>query len=165
MASVTSHMIPQILLFVVCVVIVNHTAKIEQQKQQRLPETEETLVTAAKSATMATTAADTVPEVSGGDAKEIFGVKIERNPSQFKLDQLGVASWPTWTGTPSQIPWAFAAKETMYLLQGKVKVYCDGHDDFFEIGAGDLVEFPKGMKITWHVIETVKKHYSLDKSC
>ncbi|XP_027149294.1 uncharacterized protein LOC113749669 [Coffea eugenioides] len=164
MASVTKHMIPQILLFVVCVVIFNHTAKIEQQKQQRPPETEETVVTAAKSATMTTTSdLDTVPEGSGGDVKEIFGVRIERNPSQFKLDELSVTSWPTWTGNPSQIPWTFAAKETMYLLEGKVKVYCDGHDDFFEIGAGDLVEFPKGMKITWHVIEAVKKHYNLDK--
>ena len=43
-----------------------------------------------------------------------------------------------------------------------MKVYCGGHDDFFEIGADDLVEFPKGMKITWHVIEAVKKHYNLD---
>ena len=97
MASVTKHIIPQILLFVVCVVIFNHTAKIEQQKQQRPPETEETLVTAAKSATMTTTSdLDTVPEGAGGDVKEIFGVRIERNPSQFKLDELSVTSWPTY---------------------------------------------------------------------
>lgn len=51
----------------------------------------------------------------------------------------------------------------MYLLEGKVKVYCDGHDGFFEIGAGDLVEFPKGMKVTWDVIEAVNKHYTLEK--
>ncbi|KAL3513266.1 hypothetical protein ACH5RR_025983 [Cinchona calisaya] len=157
MASV----IPQILLFLICVVIFNYTAKIEQPKQQLPPETE-TFVPAAESATMATTT-NTISERSGGDVMEIFGVKIERNPPQSKLDQLGVTSWPTWTGSPSQMPWTFSAKETMYLLEGKVKVYCDGHDKFFEIGSGDLVEFPKGMKITWHVIEAVKKHYNLEK--
>ena len=96
MASVTKHMIPQILLFVVCVVIFNHTAKIEQQKQQRPPETEETPVTAAKSATMTTTSdRDTGPGGSGGDVKEVFGVRVERNPSQFKHGGLSVTSWHT----------------------------------------------------------------------
>ncbi|PSS14480.1 Ethanolamine utilization protein like [Actinidia chinensis var. chinensis] len=91
------------------------------------------------------------------------GVKIERNPSESKLTQLGVSSWPKWGGSPSKFPWTFTAKETMYLLEGKVKVYCDGYDGFFEIGAGDLVEFPKGMKVTWDVIEAVNKHYNVEK--
>lgn len=68
-----------------------------------------------------------------------------------------------WSCGPSKFPWTFAATETMYLLEGKVKVYCDGHDEFFEIGGGDLVQFPKGMKITWDVIEAVSKHYNLEK--
>ena len=51
----------------------------------------------------------------------------------------------------------------MFLLEGKVKVYVDGYDESFEIGAGDLVVFPKGMKVTWDVTEAVNKHYSLEK--
>lgn len=51
----------------------------------------------------------------------------------------------------------------MFLLEGKVKVYCDGHDEFFEIGAGDLVKFPKGMKVIWDVTEAVNKHYKVEK--
>lgn len=91
------------------------------------------------------------------------GVKIEKNPSESKLTQLGVSSWPKWEGGPIKIPWTFNTKETMYLLEGKVNVYTEGYDGFFEIGAGDLVEFPKGMKITWDVIEAVNKHYYLEK--
>ncbi|KAK9271112.1 hypothetical protein L1049_026701 [Liquidambar formosana] len=94
---------------------------------------------------------------------EIFGVKIERNPPESKLTELGVTTWPKWGCPPSKFPWTFTAKETMYLLEGKVKVYCDGYDGSFEIGAGDLVEFPNGMKITWDVIEAVNKHYHLEK--
>lgn len=68
-----------------------------------------------------------------------------------------------WEGHPSKFPWEFKATETMYLLDGKVKVYVDGHDESFDIGAGDLVVFRKGMKVTWDITEAVKKHYSLEK--
>ena len=68
-----------------------------------------------------------------------------------------------WGCPPSKFPWTFKATETMYLLEGKVKVNVDGFEGSFEIGAGDLVVFPKGMKITWDVIEAVNKHYSLEK--
>jgi uncharacterized cupin superfamily protein len=68
-----------------------------------------------------------------------------------------------WEGSPSKFPWEFKATETMYLLEGKVKVNVDGYDGWFEIGAGDLVVFPKEMKVTWDITEAVKKHYILEK--
>lgn len=68
-----------------------------------------------------------------------------------------------WECGPSKFPWTFTATETMYLLKGKVNVQVDGVEGSFEIGAGDLVVFPKGMKVTWDVIEGVNKHYSLEK--
>ncbi|KAI4351908.1 hypothetical protein L6164_006209 [Bauhinia variegata] len=95
--------------------------------------------------------------------REIFGVKIEKNPPESKLTQLGVTAWRKWEGGPMKIPWSFKAIETMYLLEGKVKVTVDGHEQSFEIGGGDLVVFPKGMNITWEVIEPVKKHFSLEE--
>ncbi|GMY19266.1 putative rmlC-like jelly roll protein [Fagus crenata] len=96
-------------------------------------------------------------------ATERFGVKIESNPPETKLTELGVTTWPKWECGPSKFPWEFTATETMFLLEGKVKVYVDGYDESFEIGAGDLVVFPKGMKVTWDVTEAVNKHYSLEK--
>ncbi|XP_061342681.1 uncharacterized protein LOC133288874 [Gastrolobium bilobum] len=103
------------------------------------------------------------PKETAMPTYEIFGVKIEKNPPQSKLTELGVTTWSKWEGGPTKIPWSFAAEETMYLLEGKVKVTVEGSDGSFEIGAGDLVIFPKGMNITWEVIEAVKKHYSLKK--
>ncbi|CAA7400416.1 unnamed protein product [Spirodela intermedia] len=96
-------------------------------------------------------------------ATERLGVKVLKNAPEEKLAELGVRSWPKWGCPPSRFPWEYTSKETCYLLQGKVKVYPDGHgDEFVEIEAGDLVEFPKGMKCTWDVSVTVDKHYDFE---
>ncbi|KAE8663454.1 reticulocyte binding protein 2-like protein b-like [Hibiscus syriacus] len=74
---------------------------------------------------------------------EKLGIKVETNPPESKLSQLGL-------------------KRDVYLLEGKVKVYPDGSNDFVEIGAGDLVEFPKGMSCNWDVSAAVDKHYRFE---
>ncbi|PIN01576.1 hypothetical protein CDL12_25915 [Handroanthus impetiginosus] len=93
---------------------------------------------------------------------EKLGIKIVQNPPESKLADLGVRSWPKWGCPPSKFPWTYSSKETCYLLEGKVKVYPDGSDEAVEIGAGDLVVFPKGMSCTWDVSEAVDKHYKFD---
>ncbi|XP_064951631.1 uncharacterized protein LOC135605451 [Musa acuminata AAA Group] len=94
---------------------------------------------------------------------EKLGIKVERNPPESRLAELGVRQWPKWGCSPSKFPWKYVAKETCYLLQGKVKVFPEGHgDEFVEIQAGDLVEFPEGMSCTWDVSVTVDKHYYFD---
>ncbi|KAJ6793021.1 Uncharacterized protein M6B38_112380 [Iris pallida] len=91
---------------------------------------------------------------------EKFGIKVERKPSESMLRGLAVNTWPKWGCPPSKFPWTYTAKEKCYLLEGKVKVYPEGHgDQFVEIEAGDFVEFPKGMKCTWDVSVAVDKHY------
>ncbi|KAJ1271185.1 hypothetical protein BS78_06G109600 [Paspalum vaginatum] len=97
-------------------------------------------------------------------ATEKLGIRVERNPPESRLSELGVRQWPKWGCEKSKFPWTYSAKETCYLLQGKVKVYPEGHgeDDFVEIAAGDLVVFPKGMSCTWDVAEAVDKHYNFE---
>ncbi|ESQ38537.1 hypothetical protein EUTSA_v10029048mg [Eutrema salsugineum] len=97
---------------------------------------------------------------------EIHGVKILRQASDAKLAQLGVASWPKWEGSPSKFPWTFKKTETMYFVEGKIKVNVDGYEEeeeAFEIGKGDVVVFPKDMRVVWEITEAVKKHYSLEE--
>ncbi|XP_057501921.1 uncharacterized protein LOC130785750 [Actinidia eriantha] len=91
-----------------------------------------------------------------------LGINVQTNPPESKLSELGVRDWPKWGCPPSKFPWTYSSKETCYLLKGKVKVYPDGSDEAVEIGAGDLVEFPKGMSCTWDVSETVDKHYNFE---
>ncbi|XP_020148594.1 uncharacterized protein [Aegilops tauschii subsp. strangulata] len=95
-------------------------------------------------------------------ATEKLGVRVERNPAESRLSELGVRQWPKWGCEKSKFPWTYSAKETCYLLQGKVKVYPDGEEGFVEIAAGDLVVFPKGMSCTWDVAEAVDKHYKFE---
>ncbi|KAL4287687.1 hypothetical protein HN51_055338 [Arachis hypogaea] len=93
---------------------------------------------------------------------EKLGIKVERNPPETKLTELGVKQWPKWGCPPSKFPWTYEAKETCYLLEGKVKVTPSGADESVEIGAGDLVVFPKGMSCTWDVSVGVDKHYKFE---
>ncbi|KAK6940415.1 (S)-ureidoglycine aminohydrolase, cupin domain [Dillenia turbinata] len=68
-------------------------------------------------------------------------------------------SWCGWEGEPDKFEYTFPAKDTMYMLKGKVKVYIHGHEEPIELGAGDFAEFPKGLHVTWQTVETAKKYY------
>ncbi|KAJ1379483.1 RmlC-like cupin domain superfamily [Sesbania bispinosa] len=93
---------------------------------------------------------------------EKLGIKIEKNPPESKLTQLGVRQWPKWGCPPSKFPWTYDATETCYLLKGEVKVTPSGANESVEIAAGDLVVFPKGMSCTWDVSVGVDKHYKFE---
>jgi uncharacterized cupin superfamily protein len=85
------------------------------------------------------------------------------SPTVLRALADGDHGWIRWGCEKSKFPWTYSAKETCYLLQGKVKVYPEGHgEEFVEIAAGDLVVFPKGMKCTWDVAEAVDKHYNFE---
>lgn len=98
----------------------------------------------------------------GFTVDEKVGIRIERNPSEERLAQLGVRSWPKWGCPASEFPWTYDGTETCYLLKGKVKVTPKGSTEFVEFGAGDLVVFPNGLECTWTVSEAVDKHYKFD---
>jgi len=83
-------------------------------------------------------------------------VKVKK-PSEKELETLGVKSWSPWECEPSSFDWEYDDKETFYVLEGRVKV--DTPEGEIEFGKGDLVEFPKGMRCKWNVIEKIKKVY------
>ncbi|MGD8522931.1 MAG: cupin domain-containing protein [Desulfobacterales bacterium] len=85
-------------------------------------------------------------------------IKIERKPSEDRLQDLGVTDWPIWTKEASEFPWSYDEAETCYFLKGDVVVTPDGGQPV-EVGEGDLVTFPRGMSCTWKIRKDVKKHY------
>jgi uncharacterized cupin superfamily protein len=88
-------------------------------------------------------------------------IKIEHEPSQERLSQLGVTSWPIWTKEASEFPWSYDATETCYLLEGEVEVTPDGGQPV-SFGPGDLVTFPKGLSCKWKISKAVRKHYTFE---
>lgn len=88
-------------------------------------------------------------------------ILIEHNPSEAKLDVMGIYGWPTWSKEVSNFPWSYDRQETCYILEGEVIVTPDGGEPV-EIVAGDLVTFPKGMSCTWDIKEDIKKHYNFE---
>ncbi len=90
--------------------------------------------------------------------KQIEGIRIERQPSQERLKQLGVSNWSIWTKEVSEFPWIYDEQETCYFLEGDVIVTPDNGEPV-EMGKGDLVTFPAGMSCTWKIKSDVRKHY------
>ncbi|XP_030461514.1 uncharacterized protein LOC115681656 [Syzygium oleosum] len=116
----------------------------------------------SKRTTLALTSIRASAESMSSSVVEKLGIKVERNPPEPKLTELGVRKWPKWGCPPSKFPWTYSSKETCYLLEGKVKVTPEGANEAVEIGAGDLVVFPKGMSCTWDVSVAVDKHYNFE---
>ena len=84
-------------------------------------------------------------------------IHVEK-PSEEKLKQLGVRSWPVWTKEESEFPWEYDEKETCYILEGDVTVTPESGEPV-RFGKGDLVVFPEGLKCRWKIHKAVKKHY------
>jgi uncharacterized cupin superfamily protein len=88
-------------------------------------------------------------------------IKIEHQPQQERLNELGVFKWEIWTKEVSKFPWTYDSQETCYFLEGDVLVTIDGGQSV-QMGKGDLVTFPAGMSCTWEITKDVKKHYYFD---
>jgi len=88
-------------------------------------------------------------------------ITIEHNPSQERLDELGVSSWPIWEKEVSKFDIDFDEKETAYVLEGEIIVTPKGGEPV-RIVAGDLVEFHAGLDSDWEVVTPLRKHYSYD---
>ncbi|QJD29554.1 cupin domain-containing protein [Methylococcus geothermalis] len=86
-------------------------------------------------------------------------IKVENNPPETRLGELGVRRWPTWSCGVSSFPWTYDESETCYILEGEVTVTPNGGEPV-RFGKGDLVTFPAGLSCTWDVHVPVRKHYT-----
>jgi uncharacterized cupin superfamily protein len=86
-------------------------------------------------------------------------IKIEHEPPEERLVQLGVRDWPTWSKEVSTFPWTYDSPETCYLLEGEVLVTPEGGEPV-RVAQGDLVTFPAGLCCTWEIRHPVRKHYT-----
>jgi uncharacterized cupin superfamily protein len=86
-------------------------------------------------------------------------ITIEHNPSEARLQALGVAQWEIWEKEVSSFAIDFDETETAYVLEGEIIVTpADGEP--VRIVAGDLVSFHAGLDSQWQVVKPLRKHYS-----
>jgi uncharacterized cupin superfamily protein len=88
-------------------------------------------------------------------------ITIEHNPSEDRLEELGVAKWSIWEKEVSTFPIDFDETETAYVLEGEIIVTPAGGEPV-RIVQGDLVSFHAGLDSQWEVIKPLRKHYSYD---
>jgi uncharacterized cupin superfamily protein len=85
-------------------------------------------------------------------------IKIQKLSNE-QFQNLNIKDWSSWSCEPSVFNWEYTEDETAFIFEGKVLVKTDTEE--VTIQAGDLVEFPSGLKCTWNVIETVRKVYKM----
>ncbi len=65
-----------------------------------------------------------------------------------------------WECTPGRFRWEFAWDEFVHILSGEVEI-TELPGTTYTLRAGDLAHFPFGLKTEWHVIQTVRKVFTL----
>ena len=78
---------------------------------------------------------------------------IEKNPSEARLKELGVAGWEIWDCPVTEFRLDFDETEIVVTPDGGEPV---------TIVPGDYAIFPTGLKSMWQVTKQLKKHYSYD---
>lgn len=86
-------------------------------------------------------------------------ISIEHNVSPAKLDVLYVDDWPVWSKEVSEFDWEYDKTETCYIVEGKAIITPENGEPV-TIESGDMVNFPKGLKCVWKIIEPIEKHYN-----
>ena len=88
-------------------------------------------------------------------------IVVVHNPSQEKLNELGVSKWAIWEKEVSKFPIDFGSTECAYVLDGEILVTPKGGEPV-RIVAGDLVAFHAGLDSQWEVVKPLRKHYSFE---
>ncbi len=84
-------------------------------------------------------------------------ITVEK-PTEEKLFELNVRSWPVWEKEESEFPWFYDEAEICYILEGNVSVTPDNGTPV-TFGKGDLVTFKEGLRCTWNIKKAIRKHY------
>ncbi len=83
------------------------------------------------------------------------GDPIARN-AELSRSHDGTACTLVWDCTPGKFVWHYNMDETIHILEGSI-VLDDGVAPARRLGPGDVVFFPAGAKVRWHVETHVRK--------
>eukprot|EP01018_Ginkgo_biloba_P027931 Gb_38487 [translate_table: standard] len=91
--------------------------------------------------------------------EERYNIRVERNVSQERLDQLGVSRWSKWESGKCELDWVWHVDEQVYIVKGSVKVVPEGCEDEACFNEGDLVRYPKWLEADLYFQEPYEQRY------
>ncbi len=77
--------------------------------------------------------------------------------TEEEAERRGIGGWGIWEKEPSEFEWAYTDEEHCYIVEGGAEIRTE--DGTLEIGKGDYVVFPRGLKCTWVVKNGLVKRY------
>ncbi|KAK9113719.1 hypothetical protein Syun_020516 [Stephania yunnanensis] len=92
--------------------------------------------------------------------EELYNVKVERNVSPKRLEELGVSRWSTWKTGKCQFGWDWHVDQLVYIMEGEVRVVPEGSELFMRFVAGDLVRYPKWFEANLFFNAPYEERYS-----
>ena len=84
------------------------------------------------------------------------GIKVVRM-TEAEAERKGIGGWGIWEKEPSEFVWAYTDEEQCYVLEGRAEIRTE--DGAVEIGKGDYVVFPRGLRCTWIVKDGLRKRF------
>lgn len=78
--------------------------------------------------------------------------------SEAEINKRAIKSWPIWEKEVSRFDWQYDGDEECLILDGEVIV--DTPEGKYTVKKGDFVTFKDGLKCTWDIKKTIKKHYN-----
>lgn len=84
-------------------------------------------------------------------------IKVEAAPPPTRLCELEVSRWPVVDYAEGTCERVYEYSETCYFLRGLAELQTDDGTTLL-VGKGDLVTFPRGMKVRWRVTEKIVQH-------
>lgn len=88
-------------------------------------------------------------------------IRVERNISDDRRDELNIDQWSIWSKDESRFEWTYDDTETFLLLEGKVTIELpDGENT--EISEGDLVQCEQGLTCVWDIEKDLRKVFTFD---
>jgi len=85
-------------------------------------------------------------------------IKISQ-PTAKEVREKEIAQWAIWTSDVDEFDWEYLTCEQCYILEGEVEVLVG--DEIVRIQPGDFVEFPRGLRCRWHVLQPIRKHFQM----
>ncbi|KAJ4969551.1 hypothetical protein NE237_016252 [Protea cynaroides] len=88
----------------------------------------------------------------------LYNVRVEREVSKERLEELGVQRWSMWKTGKCKFPWDWHVDQLVYIEEGEVRVVPDGSERFMSVTVLGLTAMTKAKAIEFK-LENYRRQY------